>query len=86
MHGPRIVQSASWLVRELSSPRVDQSANWPVRELTSPRIDQSAIRLSAIWFVRELTRKPVKLAALDGWQSIDQDVERYLAIVVSVLG
>jgi len=47
---PRIDQSANCLFRELCSPRVDCS----VREL-SPRIDQSAIRLSAMWFVRELT-------------------------------
>ena len=30
---PRVVQSSSWLVRELSSPQVDQSARCPVREL-----------------------------------------------------
>ena len=30
---PRVVKSATCLVRELSSPRVDQSARYPVREL-----------------------------------------------------
>ena len=37
---PRVVQTASWLVRDLSSPRVDQSASWQseswrIRELSS---------------------------------------------------
>jgi len=35
-----LVQSASWLVCELSSPRVDQSARCPVRELAYPRVVQ----------------------------------------------
>jgi len=34
LSSPRLVQSASWLVRKLSSPRVDQSARCPVCELT----------------------------------------------------
>jgi len=34
---PRVVQSATCPVRELSSPRVDQSARCPVRESSSPR-------------------------------------------------
>jgi len=59
VHGPRVVQSASWPVRD-SVVRELSLASWPVRELivrelTSPRIDQSEIRLSAIWFVREMT-------------------------------
>ena len=33
LSSPRLVPSASWLVRELSSPLVDQSARCPVREL-----------------------------------------------------
>jgi len=40
LSSPRLVQSTSWLVRELSSPRVDQSARCPVRELAYPRVVQ----------------------------------------------
>jgi len=39
---PRVVQSATCPVRELSSPRVDQSARCPVRESSSPRVGVSA--------------------------------------------
>jgi len=35
---PRVVQSATYPVRELSSPWVDQSARCPVRESSSPRV------------------------------------------------
>ena len=35
---PRVVQSATCPVRELSSPRVDQSARCLVRESSSPRV------------------------------------------------
>jgi len=38
---PRVVQSASCPVRELSSLRVDQSARCPVRESYSPRVGVS---------------------------------------------
>ena len=37
---PRVVQSETCPVRELSSPRVDQSASRPVRELAYPRVVQ----------------------------------------------
>ena len=42
---PRLVQSTSWLVRELSSPLVDQSSRCPfselvVSELAYPRVIQ----------------------------------------------
>ena len=39
---PRVVQSASCPVRELTSVRVVYSARCPVRELSSPRVVQSA--------------------------------------------
>jgi len=37
---PRVVQSATCPVRELSSPRVDQSSRCPVRELAYPWVVQ----------------------------------------------
>jgi len=57
---PRLVQSANWLDRELTSPRLVLSVNWPVRELSSPRVDHSVRELtstrlvqSANWPVRD---------------------------------
>jgi len=38
-------------ITQLTSPRIVLSASLP----QCPRIDQSAMRVSAIWFVRELT-------------------------------
>jgi len=38
---PRVVQSATCPVRELSSTRVDQSARCPVRESSSPQVGNS---------------------------------------------
>jgi len=32
---PRVVQSASWLVHELTSPQDVQSSSWRIRELSS---------------------------------------------------
>jgi len=32
---PRVVQSTTFPVRELTSPRVDQSASWHIRKLSS---------------------------------------------------
>jgi len=37
---PRVVQTASCLVRELTSPQDVQSASHPVRELAYPRVVQ----------------------------------------------
>jgi len=61
---------ASWPVRELTNMSATcpvrelttMSASWLVRDLSSPRIDQSAIRLSAIWFVRQLTSNRNRLS------------------------
>jgi len=44
---PRVVQSATCPVRELSSPRVDQSARCPVRESSSPRVGNRRVGVSA---------------------------------------
>ena len=44
---PRVVQSATCPVRELSSPRVDQSARCPVRESSSPRVGNPRVGVSA---------------------------------------
>jgi len=44
---PRVVQSATCPVRELSSPRVDQSARCPVSESFSPRVGNPRVGVSA---------------------------------------
>ena len=44
---PRVVQSATCPVRELSSPRLDQSARCPVRESSSPRVGNPRVGVSA---------------------------------------
>ena len=44
---PRVVQSATCPVCELSSPRVDQSARCPVRESSSPRVGNPRVGVSA---------------------------------------
>ena len=44
---PRVVQSATCPVRELSSLRVDQSARCPVRESSSPRVGNPRVGVSA---------------------------------------
>ena len=44
---PRVVQSTTCPVRELSSPRVDQSARCPVRESSSPRVGNPRVGVSA---------------------------------------
>ena len=44
---PRVVQSATCPVRELSSPRVGQSARCPVRESSSPRVGNRRVGVSA---------------------------------------
>ena len=43
---PRVVQSATCPVRELSSPRVDQFARCPVRESSSPRVGNPRVGVS----------------------------------------
>ena len=43
---PRVVQSVTCPVRELSSPRVDQSARCPVRESSSPRGGNARVGVS----------------------------------------
>ena len=44
---PRVVQSATCPVRELSSPRVDQTARCLVRESASPRVGNPRVGVSA---------------------------------------
>jgi len=48
-NSPRVDQSATWFVRQLTSPRNDLSATWPVRDLTSPRVGNPRVGLSANW-------------------------------------
>jgi len=43
---PRVVQSATCTVRELSSPRVDKSARCPVRDSSSPRVGNPRVGVS----------------------------------------
>ena len=62
---PRVLQSATCPVHELSSPRVDQSARCPVRESSSPRVGNPRLGVSASCLVTVLTCDVEKCFALD---------------------